>query len=130
MAKQPPRHGRTGRTIDTDRLDRVVAEIAREPHSAAALTLYALASTLEFERAGYLFKLVKLRDLSPAGMQLQLTTPLAAGQLVRITCADVATIGRVIYCNRSRHSGQFIAGIAFITVHFPHRTGTFLSENA
>ena len=41
-----------------------VAEIAREPHSAAALTLYALASTLEFERAGYLFKLVKLRSVA------------------------------------------------------------------
>ena len=40
-------------------------EISAAPHSAAALTLYALMSTLEFERAGYLFKLVKLRDLSP-----------------------------------------------------------------
>lgn len=47
-------------------LDDVVAEIAAAPDSAAALTLYALASTLEHERAGYLFKLVKLRDLSPA----------------------------------------------------------------
>lgn len=45
-------------------LERVIAEIAAAPDSAAALTLYALVSTLEFERAGYLFKLVKLRDLS------------------------------------------------------------------
>jgi hypothetical protein len=45
-------------------LGEVVAEIATAPHSAAALTLYALASTLEFEQAGYLFKLAKLRDLS------------------------------------------------------------------
>lgn len=45
-------------------LEALVAEIAAAPHSAAALTLYALASTLEFEQAGYLFKLVKLRDLS------------------------------------------------------------------
>ena len=42
----------------------VVREIEAAPHSAAALTLYALVSTLEFERAGYLFKLIKLRDLS------------------------------------------------------------------
>jgi hypothetical protein len=45
-------------------LGQVVAEIRAAPHSAAALTLYALVSTLEFERAGYLFKLDKLRDLS------------------------------------------------------------------
>lgn len=45
-------------------LDRVVEEIAAAPHSAAALTLYALVSTLEFEQAGCLFKLIKLRDLS------------------------------------------------------------------
>jgi hypothetical protein len=42
----------------------LVAEIAAAPHSAAALTLYALVSTLEHEQAGYLFKLEKLRDLS------------------------------------------------------------------
>lgn len=45
-------------------LDEVVAEIAAAPQSAAALTLYALVSTLEFEQAGYLFRLDKLRDLS------------------------------------------------------------------
>jgi hypothetical protein len=45
-------------------LDEVVAEIAAAPHSAAALTLYALVSTLEQERAGCLFRLAKLRDLS------------------------------------------------------------------
>jgi hypothetical protein len=54
----------------SDVLDRVIAEIAREPHSAAALTLYALVSTLGFERAGCLFKLVKLRDLSAEQRQL------------------------------------------------------------
>jgi hypothetical protein len=37
--------------------------IARAPESAAALTLYALVSTLEHERAGCLFKLTKLREL-------------------------------------------------------------------
>ena len=45
-------------------LEKVVAEIAAAPRGIAALTLYALVSTLEFERAGYLFKLAKLRDLS------------------------------------------------------------------
>lgn len=53
-----------------DLLDQVVAEIATAPHSAASLTLYALVSTLEHERAGYLFKLAKLRDLSAAQREL------------------------------------------------------------
>ena len=53
-----------------DDLEALVAEIAAAPHSAAALTLYALACTLEFEQAGCLYKLVKLRDLSGAQRQL------------------------------------------------------------
>ena len=42
-----------------------VAAIEAAPESSAALTLYALVSTLEYERAGCLFKLTKLRDLPP-----------------------------------------------------------------
>lgn len=72
----------------------------------------------------------RLRDLSPAGLQVQVPVPLRAGQLIRITGDDVATIGRVMYCNRSRDSGQFTAGIAFITVHFHRRAGTFITEKA
>lgn len=45
-------------------LEEVAAEIAAAPESAAGLTLYALFCTLEYEQAGCLFKLVKLRDLS------------------------------------------------------------------
>ena len=55
--------------MNTD-LDAVVAEVAAAPHSAAAPTLYALASTLEFEHAGCLYKLLKLRDLSSAQRRL------------------------------------------------------------
>ena len=54
----------------TEVLDEVIEQIAAEPHSAAALTLYALVSTFEFEKAGYLFKLVKLRDLSAQQRQI------------------------------------------------------------
>ena len=53
-----------------DPLGEVLALLAAEPHSAAALTLYALVSTLEHERAGCLFKLTKLRDLPPEGRQI------------------------------------------------------------
>ena len=55
--------------MNTD-LEAIIAEVAAAPHSAAALTLYALVSTLEFEQAGYLFKLAKLRDLSVSQRQL------------------------------------------------------------
>ncbi|MBK1645961.1 hypothetical protein CKO25_15145 [Thiocapsa imhoffii] len=44
-------------------LERTLELIENAPESAAALTLYALVSTLEFQRAGCLFKLTKLQDL-------------------------------------------------------------------
>jgi hypothetical protein len=47
----------------TDPLQQALAVIEQAPESAAALTLYALVNTLEYERAGCLFKLTKLRDL-------------------------------------------------------------------
>lgn len=50
----------------TAALQRAVALIEAAPESAAALTLYALATTLEYQRAGCLFKLTKLRDLPSA----------------------------------------------------------------
>ncbi len=51
-------------------LDAIVQLIEADPHSAPALTLYALVSTLEFEKAGYLFKLDKLKDLDASQRQL------------------------------------------------------------
>lgn len=51
-------------------LQRVVDAIAADPHSAISLTLYALISTLEYEQAGCLFKLNKLRDLDEAHRRL------------------------------------------------------------
>ncbi len=47
----------------SDALEQAVAIIEQSPGSAAALTLFALVNTLEYERAGCLFKLTKLRDL-------------------------------------------------------------------
>lgn len=54
------------RTIaPTNALQQALAVIEQAPESASALTLYALVNTLEYERAGCLFKLTKLRDLAP-----------------------------------------------------------------
>jgi hypothetical protein len=54
----------------TEALERSVAFIEQAPESANALTLYALANTLEYERAGCLFKLVKLRDMDKQAREL------------------------------------------------------------
>ena len=51
-------------------LESVVERVRQEPGSAAALTLYAMVNTMEYERAGCLFKLNKLRDLGPEDRQL------------------------------------------------------------
>jgi hypothetical protein len=48
----------------------IVALIEQAPESANALTLYALANTLEYERAGWLFKLTKLRDMDTGARAL------------------------------------------------------------
>lgn len=44
-------------------LQRALQVVEAAPESAAGLTLYALVNTLEYLRAGGLFKLTKLQDL-------------------------------------------------------------------
>lgn len=67
----------------TDALQAALAAIAARPHGASALTLYALVNTLEFQRAGCLFKLAKLRDLDPEHRPIAygLMEALATGQV-------------------------------------------------
>jgi len=64
-------------------LKQIIELIEADPHGAAALTLYALVNTLEFPRAGYLFKLDKLKDLAPQHRQLAygLMEMMAEGQV-------------------------------------------------
>lgn len=63
-------------------LQQVMDLIARDPHSAPALTLYALVNTLEFPKAGCLFRLDKLKALDAGQRQLafQLIEIMLAGQ--------------------------------------------------
>jgi hypothetical protein len=49
---------------DQDPLQATLALLRTAPESGAALILYALVCTLEKDRAGCLFTLVKLKDLS------------------------------------------------------------------
>jgi len=51
-------------------LDEILKKVETAPHGAASLVLYALMSTLEYEQAGCLFKLTKLRDLEADDRQL------------------------------------------------------------
>lgn len=69
-------------TLDDDPLARTLGIIREAPHSAPALTLYALVSTLELEQAGCLFKLTKLRDLDPE------TRVLAYGLIELMVCGE------------------------------------------
>lgn len=71
-----------------------------------------------------------LRDLSPNGMQLLSPTPLQINQVIQITCAALTATGRITYCNRVSGSGQFVAGLEFLTLRFYERSGTFLSVSA
>lgn len=56
--------------MSNDVLAEILAVIEADAHSAAALTLYAMVNTFEYENAGCLFKLNKLRDLSDAHRQI------------------------------------------------------------
>lgn len=64
-------------------LDTLVELIEADPHAAPALILYALVSTLAFEKAGYLFKLDKLKGLDASQRQLayQLMEMMVSGQV-------------------------------------------------
>lgn len=56
--------------MSDDVLADIIEVIEADAHSAAALTLYAMVNTFEYENAGCLFKLNKLRDLDEANRQL------------------------------------------------------------
>lgn len=51
-------------------LEKAAAFIEANPKSAQSLLLYALVSTLTVERGGYLFKLIKLREMDAATRRL------------------------------------------------------------
>ena len=51
-------------------LQAIIESIRESPQSGGALILYALMNTINYEQAGCLFKLNKLRDLSPQQRQL------------------------------------------------------------
>lgn len=56
--------------MSDDVLADIIKVIEADAHSAAALTLYAMVNTLEYENAGCLFKLNKLRDMDEGNRQL------------------------------------------------------------
>lgn len=68
-----------------DPLTQTLELIESAPESAAALTLYALVSTLEHPQAGCLFKLTKLLDLE-AGQR-----PLAYALMDLLANGEVGT---------------------------------------
>jgi hypothetical protein len=51
-------------------LDKILDLTSASPHSADALSLYALMSTLNIEQSGCLFRLLKFREMSEAARSL------------------------------------------------------------
>lgn len=51
-------------------LEKIANFVASNAQNSQGLLLYALVSTLTVEQSGYLFKLVKLREMQPETRQL------------------------------------------------------------
>jgi hypothetical protein len=51
-------------------LEATIRRIETDPHSGQSLLLYGLLSTLDAERSGCLFRLVKLREMDEASREL------------------------------------------------------------
>lgn len=69
-----------------------------------------------------------LRDLSPLGLQFQLSEPLENDQIIKLVCDDLTAIAKVRNCREGLDDGLYIVGVEFITSRFTDRLGTFFSE--
>ena len=107
MAKQPPRHGRTGRAIDTDKLDRVVADARRRSDERAAgyreqaLKLFAWVCG----RCGREFNHATLRELTVHHKDMDHDNNPADGSNWELLC---------LYCHDNEHQKfeEHLAAIA------------------
>jgi len=97
MTRQPPRHGRTGRPIDTDKLDRVVAEARRAGDRRAAgyreqaLKLYPWVCG----RCGREFTQANLRELTVHHKDMDHDNNPPDGSNWELLC---------IYCHENEHA--------------------------
>jgi len=51
-------------------LPRVVAQIESDPHGGQSLLLFALAKTLDMPKGGHMYRLQKLREMTPETRKL------------------------------------------------------------
>ncbi len=56
--------------MTTSLLSNVLAVVKENPRSGQALLLFALCKTLEIEKGGHMYLLVKLREMTPENRQL------------------------------------------------------------
>lgn len=56
--------------MTTSLLSNVLAVVKDNPRSGQALLLFALCKTLEIEKGGHMYLLVKLREMTPENRQL------------------------------------------------------------
>lgn len=72
-----------------------------------------------------------LENLSPRGMRLVTEHALDIGEVLRIECALLTAVARVVVSRKSRDiAAKFIIGIEFITVDFIRQQGSLFTSQA
>lgn len=71
-----------------------------------------------------------LRDLSPLGLQFELSEPLNNEQVIKLVCDALTAIVRVKNCRQHVADGHYVVGVEFLTSRFNNRRGTFFYEAA
>lgn len=80
-------------------LEQVIEIIRKSPHSSQALLLFGLIKTLDIEKGGHMYLLVKLKEMTDDVRPLayQLMEMMASGQIHDAAWDDyVATIEKII----------------------------------
>jgi len=70
-------------------------------------------------------------DLSSQGMRFVTAAALVPGELLRLECALLGAVARVVTCSEQpRASGRFQVGVVFVTASFRRRQGSLLAREA
>jgi hypothetical protein len=71
-----------------------------------------------------------IQDLSPTGMCLIASEPLAIDQVVKIDGAMLSAVARVVSCRSPESSASRLptVGVEFLTLEFAETQGTFVSQ--
>lgn len=66
-------------------------------------------------------------NLSPTGLQFQLSEQLTDKQIIKLACEALTAIVRVKHCRQNEVDGLYEVGVEFLTSRFNQQCGTFFS---